>query len=374
MNQPQAPDPYATAAAQTQSNEQTANYQQSLNDVNQITPYGSLTYTQDGTGANGAPQTTANLSLSPELQALVGSNIQNSTTNSALEGQLQGNVGSAISSGTPAAPGLTNLTGLQNLDLSNSALENSINKANEATLDPMWNAQQTQTQQQLYDQGLAPGSEGYTNGMNSFNNARNSAYNSMFVADQGQAAADLGAQNASANSNLTAQNASANTNAQADFGNALTAYNEPLNAFSALQSGSQVSQPGIGQTSTPQTSVAGTNIAGLIEQNYQNQLAQSNATMGGLFGLGGTLGGGLMQGIGNAGGVGAFFSGLSDRRLKRDVSRIGTRLDGIPIYAWRYLWDDALRGGPMAQDVQALYPEAVFEVGGFLAINHARLP
>lgn len=357
MNAPQAPDPYATAAAQTASNKDTANYQQSLNQTNQITPYGSINYQQTGTAPNGAPLTTATTSLSQPVQNLVDSNLSNAQGMSDLGGRLQGAAGDAIGGGTPGAPqfqnltglqglgglqnldglqglgGLQNLSGTQNLDLGPSALQAKIDAANRATLDPQWATLGKQNEQTLYDRGLAPGSEGYTQGMNDFNNARNSAYNSMYVADQGQAAADLTAQNNSYNTNLAAQNqsananlsaqqqayntnlaaqnasyntnygaqqqannqnailqnASANQNAQSGFGNQLTAYNAPLNALSALQSGSQISQPGVGQTATgPQTSVAGTNIAGLIQSNYQNQLAQHNATMGGLFGLGGS--------------------------------------------------------------------------------------
>lgn len=45
---PEAPDPYATAQAQAGFNQQTALTQQALNMVNQVTPYGSLTYSQTG--------------------------------------------------------------------------------------------------------------------------------------------------------------------------------------------------------------------------------------------------------------------------------------------------------------------------------------
>ena len=204
----------------------------------------------------------------------------NAAGNSQIEGQLQNTVGSTISAGLPQ---------LSNLDLSPGALDAQLNTANESTLDPLWTRYQDQTQQQLYNQGLAPGSEGYSNGMTDFNNSRNQAYNQMFVADQGQAANDLTAMNSSQNQN------------------ALTAYNEPLNALAALQSGSQVSQPGIGQTNTPQTSVAGTNLAGLVSQNYEDQVQQSSATMGGLFGLGGALGGGLLGAAGKAGSFGSLF-------------------------------------------------------------------
>ena len=47
---PAAPDPVATAAAQTAQNKETAYWNAALNNVNQITPYGSLTYEQTGGG------------------------------------------------------------------------------------------------------------------------------------------------------------------------------------------------------------------------------------------------------------------------------------------------------------------------------------
>jgi hypothetical protein len=415
VSTPSPPDPYATAAAQTKSNQNTAQYQQSLNDVNQITPYGSLTYNQTGTAADGAPITTANLALNPNINNLVNTDISNSQNMANMGSILQSNVKNSIQNGTPGAPNLQtiwplenmdalqntslqNVTGLQNLDLSAGALQSQIDKANMSTMDPLWNRYQNQTQQQLYDQGLAPGSEGYSQGMNDFNNSRNQAYNQMFVADQGQAASDLTAQNQSLNSNIlntnqvnnavsAANNASYNQNlntevslnnqnniaehndynqvAQQNFANNLTAYNAPLNALSALQQGTQIAQPGIGQTAnTPQTNVAGTDIAGMIYNNYNQQSANANAEMGGIFGLAGSVAGGAAMG----------YASHSDVRLKRDIARIGTRKDGIPIYAWRYLWDDILHAGPMAQDVQRLYPEAVVMLDGYLAIDHARLP
>jgi hypothetical protein len=249
VNAPKAPDPYATAAAQTASNKETAGYQQTLNQTNQVTPYGSVNYEQTGTGPNGAPITTATTSLSPQVQGLVDSNIANNSAVSGIESNLAHNVSDRLS--TP-------------LDLGPTALQGEINKQNAVSLDPYWARQDQRAEQTAYDRGLAPGSEGYGEAMQNEGTLKNQAY-----AQNWQNAAQQ------------AQNAK------------LTEYNQPLNEFSALQSGSQISQPGVGQTANaPQTSVAGTNIAGLIQQNYQDQLSQQNAAMGGLFGLGGSLIGG----------------------------------------------------------------------------------
>ena len=63
-----APDPYATAAAQTQSNKETANYNAALNRVDQYTPFGSSVYSVTGTGADGAPQYRNDVTLTPLAQ------------------------------------------------------------------------------------------------------------------------------------------------------------------------------------------------------------------------------------------------------------------------------------------------------------------
>ena len=52
---PPPPDPYATSAAQTQSNQQTAAYNAAINRGNTITPYGSSTYTTRTDPTTGAP-------------------------------------------------------------------------------------------------------------------------------------------------------------------------------------------------------------------------------------------------------------------------------------------------------------------------------
>ena len=59
VSTPKAPDPTATAAAQGAINKQTAIAHTELNNQNQVTPYGSISYTQTGTASDGTPQFTA---------------------------------------------------------------------------------------------------------------------------------------------------------------------------------------------------------------------------------------------------------------------------------------------------------------------------
>lgn len=87
-------------------------------------------------------------------------------------------------------------------------------------------------------------------------------------------------------------------------------------------------------------------------------------------GLGGILqaaAGGLAQAGGNA-------ITFSDRRLKRDIMRIGTLAGGLGLYLYRYLWEDGFRTGVMADEVARLRPNALGPViGGFATVDYARI-
>lgn len=68
--------------------------------------------------------------------------------------------------------------------------------------------------------------------------------------------------------------------------NYYTQRDQPLNELSALLSGAQVNNATTGASSTPQTSVGGVNYSGLVENNYNQQLQQSQGMTSGLFSLG----------------------------------------------------------------------------------------
>jgi len=80
---PKPPDPYETAGAQQQTNYFTSLMNQSLGTTDQITPYGTLSYTQTGTQSITAPdgtvydvpQYSAEVALSDDAQAAVDANI-----------------------------------------------------------------------------------------------------------------------------------------------------------------------------------------------------------------------------------------------------------------------------------------------------------
>lgn len=61
---------------------------------------------------------------------------------------------------------------------------------------------------------------------------------------------------------------------------------------------------------------------------------------------------------------------VSDRRLKTEISVIGATLDGLPIYRFKYKGQDIWQIGLMADDVEAVTPEAVHEVAGWKVVDY----
>lgn len=127
---------------------------------------------------------------------------------------------------------------------------------------------------------------------------------------------------------------------------------------------------------TPQLFDIGTalNLGAAQRQNIVNaQAAGAQASAARSAGLMGGLGsafGGLMQGAGAAGGLGALFA-LSDKRVKTNIKRVGKTDGGLPVYTYKYKGSNTTQMGVMAQDVEKKKPNAVKEFGGLKAVNYA---
>ena len=65
--------------------------------------------------------------------------------------------------------------------------------------------------------------------------------------------------------------------------------------------------------------------------------------------------------------------GWSDRRLKRDICRVGASPSGIPVYTFRYRWCDAWYVGAMAQDLLRLKPEAVSKARAYYQVDYGQI-
>lgn len=97
ISQPKAPDPYATAAAQGTINRQTAISQQLLNSMDQTTPDGSLTYSENGSWSDGTPKIGVTQKLSPTNQYLYDTNQATQTNLANIGRQQSGQIGQLLS-------------------------------------------------------------------------------------------------------------------------------------------------------------------------------------------------------------------------------------------------------------------------------------
>lgn len=256
---PPAPDPNVTAERAAQANRATAITQAGLNSTNQVTPYGNLTYEQIGTWPDGTPRYQATTSLSPGQQGLYDQ-----------QTQLAGGVNNLALNQVSR---LTDLLG-KPVNINNDTTESRLMQLGQARLDPIFQQRRSALETDLQNRGIMPGSEAYDRATAAFGRDQNDAYNQLLLSGRGQAVSE-----------------------------ALAERNQPINEITALMSGGQVSQPNF--VNTPQTNVAPTDVAGITNNAFQNQFAnynaqmqQNNAMMGGLFGLGGAALGAAGMGMG----------------------------------------------------------------------------
>ncbi|MGO7170372.1 tail fiber domain-containing protein [Rhizobium leguminosarum] len=106
----------------------------------------------------------------------------------------------------------------------------------------------------------------------------------------------------------------------------------------------------------------------------QPAFSRSENSSGGNSGGGGMGGGSGSSGSSGSSSSSSSSGGWSDRRLKIDIRRLGTSAEGIPVYAFRYIWGGPLFVGTMAQDLLAIRPEAVIETAsGYYMVDYDKL-
>jgi hypothetical protein len=337
-------------------------------------------------GYNLGDQWTSVISLAPAQQQLL--NTQNQISQSLGDTSLSGlgRVGQAMQTpfstgGMPSLKGAPQQGPLQtSVNTDFTGLQNKATDAAMARQTQQLDQQQQQMSAQLANQGITPGSQAYDNAMRPLQQARVDAQNQAFLTGTNYAQQLFGeglqggqfanqAQNQVFNQGL-AGNQFGNQARQQAIGEEAYTRQLPLNELNALRSGSQVQAPQFSMYSNAQQ-VAPAPIFGAAQaqgqaaqQAYANQVGGSNSLMSGLFGLGGSA----IMGAGNAGGFSNLFS---DRRLKRNVKRIGT-YNGLPWYYFEYIWGEP-SVGVMADEVVKVRPEAVGSSGGFATVDYGRL-
>ena len=334
---PAAPDYTGAATATAQGNLAAAQAAAAANRVNQVTPYGNLNYSQNGTDAQGNPTWTATTSLSDVGQQLL--NNQNNTSlglGSAISSQL-GNVQNTMSQ--PFNPNLPQVGINAGQNYQDAYMQR---------LQPQIAQQRELMTNQLANSGIPVGSQAWqTAQMN-----------------QGQKENDL---LAAATTQGFGTGLQANQQA---YNQALTNYNMPLNTLSALRTGSQVQNPTF-VNSANQATTAGPDLLGAASSQYNAALGSSNASNAAQSNL-------------NSGLMGLAGAGImaSDVRMKENIVAIGTLPNGLPFYQFEYkseFKDHPLAGhgthtGVMAQEVEVMYPNAVTTLdNGYKAVDYGKI-
>lgn len=66
------------------------------------------------------------------------------------------------------------------------------------------------------------------------------------------------------------------------------------------------------------------------------------------------------------------LAAMSDRRLKTNIRKIGNLPNGLNVYSYNYTWGEP-SVGVMADEVKEVMPHAVFNVGGYDAVNYGEI-
>lgn len=261
---PPAPDYTAAANATAQGNLDMARLAAAANRVNQITPYGNLTYTQSGEDKWGNPMWTATQTLSPAQQKIAEqqAGLSSGLLNTAQQGlDYAGNL--------MAKPGID----MSKLPQTGFNPGQSYQDAMMARLAPQIDRENASFEQQMANKGIGAGTPAYNQAKQLLAQNQNDRLNQATV--QGL-------------------QAGLQANQQA-FNQAGYNQMQPINVINALRTGSQVSAPNW-VNPAQQATTAGPDILGAVSNKYNAQLGATNAAnantanfVGGLMNLGGSI-------------------------------------------------------------------------------------
>lgn len=307
----------------------------------------------------------------------------------------------------------SNLQDVQGSGQQRQRAEDAIYASASSRLDPQWQGQQNQLETQLANQGITRNSAAYENAMAGFNRSKTDAYQQAQMgaitgagqvaqqnygmdlglrqqqaSEQGQlgqfgnAAQQQAYQQALGTGQYSLQNqqqafaqqqaaGSQNFNQQLQanqFQNqqrnqqlteAMQQRGFSLNEINAIISGQQVNAPQFSGYNSSGVS-QGADLTGAAKNQYNASMDSYNAQQAQ-----------TSQAVSAVGTMAAMY--FSDRRLKRDIRRIGTHPRGFGLYRYRYIGERGSRVGVIAQDVRRFAPDLVGSLRGVLMVNYAAL-
>jgi hypothetical protein len=148
--------------------------------------------------------------------------------------------------------------------------------------------------------------------------------------------------------------------------------NEPLNTLSAVRTGSQVTGPQF-VNSAQQATAAGPDLLGAAQMTNNAQMGAYNAQQAGQNSM--------TQGL--MGLAGAGMMAFSDVRLKQNIQPVGVLANGLTLYSYEYIDEvklhplagEGMQVGVMAQEVEQVFPYAVKTLDdGYKVVDYGLLP
>lgn len=338
---PAAPDPAATIEAQKEANQ-----------IAQFTPSGNLVYGSydPETGQFVERATDALRVTESPFQQLTREGGEELTQNLLSQLLANPNVLTDVRTATDIEGRLSPLSTDFGADI--ARLEQSTYEAAASRLRPEFERQREQLEQRLADQGLPIGSEAYQEELNRLEESQNEQLSrlSLDAVSAGRQEQDrlarLGAalrgQEFSEQSGLRTLEEQARARGFGEIGSVL-GFASPFTQFS-----------------TPQI-----DVAGIINQGYQNQIGQFGLRQQGRQEQAGNIAG-LAQ-------TGALL--FSDKRLKKNIEKVGN-VDGINVYEFEYKTiPDTRFKGVMADEIEEIMPDAVItNEQGYKMVNYDKLP
>lgn len=332
---PKAPNPVTTANAQAAANKEAVRESALVNQINQVTPYGSTTYS----GEIGSPNRTQTTTLSPEQQQQFDSQNQLAAI---LGNKAVGTAGQLFNEpySMEGAPEVGT-----DYSAARTAAEDKVYGALTRNTERDFGRSDETLRSRLAAQGINQGSEAYDREMESAASARENALsNASLQAYQ---------------SGVTEENNAYNRDVQNRdryLREQLQERTQPANELSAILQGTPAFQ-------SPQYTAGGNynvqspDVMGAIYNNYagqQNAYGQKASKMG--------------QIVGSAP---AAYTAFSDQHLKQNIKHIGQE-NGYNVYEFAYKSKpDEKYIGVMAQEVQKVKPEAVKAApNGYLMVNY----
>ena len=261
---PPAPDYTAAANATAQGNLDMARAATAANRVNQVTPYGNLTYAQTGTDQYGNPTWTSTQTLAPEQQKIADQ-----------QAQLSSGLLNTAQSGLDYAGNLLAKPGIDQSKLPSTGFNpgQSYQDAMMSRLSPQIDRENQSFEQDMANKGIGVGTAAYNNAKTLLGQNQNDRLNSATVSGL--------------NAGLTANNQAFN---QAGYNQM-----QPINVINALRTGSQVSSPSYVNPAL-QSTTQGPDLLAATTNKYNAQLGATNAAnantsnfTSGLMNLGGQI-------------------------------------------------------------------------------------